>query len=367
MIGVGLSLDRKIIKLNFLMSEITITPKNYSISLDLNSTVEVWLNKRVKPDARRAKDIKNDKSKAVFDFFDWIGKSPEQVLPEDVMAWQNHLRTIEKQNNLPNINSHKKDFLAPGTIYNRLSALSNYYEFLRQDAEMARFIPVNPARVTLPKAPGAFQSKSVKALKYEELYALVQIVEDHAATNHQRYLRDFAILQMYIVTGRRREEIISLVGDNIIPTEDRFIIRNKVKGGNYLTFEMNDPIAQNALFTYLEATNRGVEIFETNEPLWLRHSNGGRNLEKIALTSHGFSKNIKKYALEAGLKKFHIHQLRHTYAKIVSESSESMAETQEALGHSNIKTTETYVQRLAIKKDKFSGSVREALRKAKKS
>ena len=52
-----------------------------------------------------------------------------------------------------------------------------------------------------------------------------------------------------------------------------------------------------------------------------------------------------------------------TFAKIVSEYSESMAETQEALGHSNIKTTQIYVQRLAVKKDKHSKSIRDALKK----
>ena len=40
-----------------------------------------------------------------------------------------------------------------------------------------------------------------------------------------------------------------------------------------------------------------------------------------------------------------------------------MAETQEALGHSNIKTTQIYVQRLAVKKDKHSKSIRDALKK----
>ena len=72
---------------------------------------------------------------------------------------------------------------------------------------------------------------------------------------------------------------------------------------------------------------------------------------------------MKLYALEAGIKNFHIHRLRHTFAKMVSEVSESMADTQEALGHSNIKTTQIYVQRLAVKKDKFSKSIREALKK----
>jgi len=69
------------------------------------------------------------------------------------------------------------------------------------------------------------------------------------------------------------------------------------------------------------------------------------------------------YALEAGIKHFHIHLLRHTFAKIVSEYSESMAEIQEALGHNNIKTTQIYVQRLAVKKDKHSKSIRDALKK----
>ena len=46
---------------------------------------------------------------------------------------------------------------------------------------------------------------------------------------------------------------------------------------------------------------------------------------------------MKLYATEAGISNFHIHCLRHSFAKIVSEYSESMAETQEALGHSNIK------------------------------
>lgn len=69
------------------------------------------------------------------------------------------------------------------------------------------------------------------------------------------------------------------------------------------------------------------------------------------------------YALETGIRHFHIHRLRHTFAKIVSEYSKSMAETQEALGHSNIKTTQIYVQRLAVKKDKHSKSIRDALKK----
>jgi site-specific recombinase XerD len=83
------------------------------------------------------------------------------------------------------------------------------------------------------------------------------------------------------------------------------------------------------------------------------------------ITSHRFANRIKIYAIEAGIRNFHIHHLRHTFAKIVLEVSESMAETQEALGHSNIKTTQIYVQRLAVNKDKFSKSIRKMLKNDK--
>jgi integrase len=70
---------------------------------------------------------------------------------------------------------------------------------------------------------------------------------------------------------------------------------------------------------------------------------------------------MKKYAEAAGIKDFHLHRLRHTYARIVSETAESLTETQEALGHSNLQTTKLYVQTLGIKKDKFSSAIRDRL------
>ncbi len=196
----------------------------------------------------------------------------------------------------------------------------------------------------------------------EELARLLDVVANHANKKQPVYLRDNAILQFYVATGRRRAEIISLRGNNIEIKDGRFFIRAKVKGGAFLNFELNDETTQNALFEYLEATNR-IDIFGTDEPLWLRHDRGVKSSKKKNLTSHGFVRRMEVYASEARISHFHIHRLRHTFAKIVSEYSESMAETQEALGHSNIKTTQIYVQRLAVQKDKHSKSIRDALKK----
>jgi site-specific recombinase XerD len=322
-------------------------PESFSISLDVGAVVESWLTRTVNSSLKRANDIRNDKSKAVFDFFDFCGKSAEQVLPSDVEEWRWNLKTQK---------------LADGTVYNRISALSQFFEYLRNEAGMIKLIPINSAKVSLPKAQKPFQSESVKALSQRELKKLLEIVENHVLDRQPIHLRDFAILQFYVATGKRRTEIISLRADSIEINDGRFFIKAKVKGGYFVNFELDDPATQNALFDYLTATNR-IDVIGKNEPLWLRHDKGANGNQKQGLTSHGFANRMKLYALEAGIKNFHIHRLRHTFAKIVSEVSESMADTQEALGHSNIKTTQLYVQRLAVKKDKFSKSIREVLKK----
>jgi len=315
--------------------------------LDIYSVVESWLTRTVNPSLKRSNDIRNDKSKAVFDFFDFCSKTAEQILPGDVEEWRVHLKI---QN------------LADGTVYNRISALAQFFDYLRTEVGLITWIPVNPARASLPKASKPFQSESVKALSREELGRLLEVVEKRALDKSAVHLRDHALLQFYVATGRRRAEIINLRGNSIEIKDGRFFIKAKVKGGFFLNFELADETTQTALFDYLAATNR-TGIFGTDEPLWLRHDKGAGKNQMKGLTSHGFARRMEIYALEAGILHFHIHRLRHTFAKIVSEYSESMADTQEALGHSNIKTTQIYVQRLAVKKDKHSKSIRDALKK----
>ncbi|MDQ3254429.1 MAG: site-specific integrase, partial [Acidobacteriota bacterium] len=72
------------------------------------------------------------------------------------------------------------------------------------------------------------------------------------------------------------------------------------------------------------------------------------------LTSRAFADNLKAYAEQAGIPRMHIHQTRHTYARIVAEETGSYHDTQEALDHENAATTRVYVQRITIKVDKHS-------------
>ncbi len=71
---------------------------------------------------------------------------------------------------------------------------------------------------------------------------------------------------------------------------------------------------------------------------------------------------IKRYAREAGVGEVHLHQTRHTFARIVQETTGSFNETQEALDHENLATTRIYVQRIAVKADKHSRKIAERVR-----
>ena len=67
--------------------------------------------------------------------------------------------------------------------------------------------------------------------------------------------------------------------------------------------------------------------------------------------------NLKRYARQAGIGSIHLHQTRHTFARMVAEDSGSITETQDALGHKNVATTRVYVQRIAVRRDRHSEQI----------
>ena len=135
---------------------------------------------------------------------------------------------------------------------------------------------------------------------------------------------------------------------------DIITLTGGVKGGDYVAREVADPTVRDALVDYLTASGR-LDRMKAESPLWTRHDRAGK--PGSPLTSHAFVKNLKRYAQQAGIDDIHLHQTRHTYARIVAEETGSITETQDALGHKNLATTRVYVQRVAVKKDKMSGKV----------
>jgi integrase/recombinase XerD len=211
----------------------------------------------------------------------------------------------------------------------------------------------------MPKCPKPYQTESTKALDDEQVTALLRVVMKKAEVGGITGLRDYALLLFFITIGMRRKEVIGLRGADLEMREDDFVVRCKVKGGDYVSRSVSDPAAREALFDYLVACGR-TNALGSERPLWTRHDCVGR--PGAPLTSHAFDKNLKRYAPDAGLGHVHIHQTRHTFARIVAEETGGIVETQDALGHKNLATTRVYVGRIAVKRDKFGPRITARLK-----
>jgi integrase len=308
----------------------------------LRNAIALWADATTAPGSARRGNLLRDKTAMVGAFFAHTCKPPEQVTEIDVKAWQAELEGRG---------------LAAATVYGYLSRLSSFYQWALQEPALAQRIGRNPVRLARPKAPRAYQTESTQALSDQELAALLQAVKRRADAGDVVGKRDYAMLLLYALTGMRRAEIASLRwGD--VRLGETLTITAQVKGGQYQSREVADPAVQTALVGYLRAAGRWGRL-AAEDPLWVRHDRAGG--AGAGLSSHGFVKNLKMYGREAGLAHIHLHQTRHTYARLVGELTGSVVETQDALGHRNAATTRVYLQRVTVKRDKHSRKIAERL------
>jgi integrase len=314
-------------------------PAGQTVNLALLNAIHLWAAATTGAESACRQDLLRSKRQAVSSFFAHCGKHPGEVTALDVQAWRGAL---------------EGKGLKPATVYARVSRLSSFYSWVMRDPALGPFIKGNPADFARPKAPKAYQTESSKALDDEQLGALVRVVMRRAATGDVVGKRDYALLLLFITTGMRRQEVIGLRGSDLELREDDLVVRCRVKGGDYVGRAVNEPLVREALLDYLKSCGRGNAL-GSDRPLWTRHDRAGR--PGAPLSSHSFSKNLKGYAREAGVGKIHVHQTRHTFARIISEETGSIVETQDALGHKNLATTRVYIGRIAVKRDKHSRQI----------
>ena len=318
-------------------SETALVLAQTDLQVALCGAVLLWASTTTSVSERRP-DLLRDKQRIILSFFRHSGKLPSEVEPADVQEWLKDLAGKE---------------ISAGTCYQHACLLSSFYSWAMRDPEIGQHIRRNPARLARPKAPKPYQTESVKALSDEEVVALVSAVRRRAQAGDLAGKRDYALLLLYLATGLRRQEAISLRGKDVHLGET-LVLEYRAKGGDYRSREIREPQVKDALLDYLSAAKR-LHALKTDAPLWTRHDRAGK--PGAALTSHCFVKNLKKYAKEAGVKDFHLHRTRHTFARIVSEFTGDITATQNALDHQNRSTTRVYVQRIAVKKDVYSNEI----------
>ncbi len=314
----------------------------------LRGAIQLWAEGSTSA-GERFYDLVRDKRSAVEEFFRLVDKHPAEIKPHDVQEWRQELEARD---------------LKPNTVYSLVSRLSSFYRWLMRDPVIGAHVKTNPALLARPKRPKPYQSGSTKSLTDEEMNRLIASVKSRADAGSVTAKRDYVLLLLYFLTGLRRRELISLRGTDVELKEQGLILKYIRKGGKYGAREVLDAESVEALIEYLRFSGR-MNVFESERPLWTRHDRAGR--AGAPLSSHSFVKNLKSYADSAGIQHIHLHQTRHTFARIYSEDSGSMIETQDALDHEHVGTTRAYVQTIAVKKDKSSGSIRSRMEAAQPS
>lgn len=203
-----------------------------------------------------------------------------------------------------------------------LVTIRGFYRFLVQEKVLRH----DPARlVDLPKSG----LKLPEVLSFEEIKLLL----DAPDSKKPNGVRDGAMLELLYAAGLRVSELVNLKLRDI--NLEAGYVRVYGKGSK----ERVVPIglhAKRKIEYYLKSA-RGILLKNIASP-YLFVARAGK-----PMTRQGFWKLLKRYALQAGLKrKITPHSLRHSFASHLLEGGADLRAVQIMLGHVDIATTQIY-------------------------
>lgn len=185
----------------------------------------------------------------------------------------------------------------------------------------------NPAKGL--KAP-KIEKRPPEVLSEEEIKRLLDQPSSHAP----KELRDKAMMELLYATGIRVSELISLELSDVNLQLEYVTCRDEHK-------ERAVPFgdtAKRALELYL-AKSRPLLVGDANCRLLFTNCSGE------PMSRQGFWKIVKYYGRQAGLAgEITPHTLRHSFAAHLLGNGADLKSVQELMGHSDISTTQVYMQ-----------------------
>lgn len=160
----------------------------------------------------------------------------------------------------------------------------------------------------------------------------VDLLLNQPSGNSPKELRDKAMMELLYATGIRVSELIGLQLEDL-NLRMGYIICHEGEKERIIPF---GNMAKRALQTYLQ-TARKTFLKEESDMLFTNRLGG-------AMSRQGFWKLLKAYAKEAGIDKdITPHTLRHSFAAHLLQNGADLKSVQEMLGHSDISSTQMYV------------------------
>jgi integrase/recombinase XerC len=219
------------------------------------------------------------------------------------------------------------------TVGARIACLSSFYRFTIRMGLLA----ANPCDAV--ERPRAVPSVA-RGLSADEVRRLLAVVPDTVAGR-----RDRALLLTFVLTGRRRAEVIGLTAGDISLEGETAFYRYRGKGGKRGRRELPRP-AYEALCATL--TDAGLSLAEMDPGASLWQAGAGSR----GVTSSTFYARFRRYLRAAGLAPTGLHILRHTAAKLRRDAGASIEAVSSFLDHSSLAVTSVYLRRLEGEADR---------------
>jgi len=173
---------------------------------------------------------------------------------------------------------------------------------------------------------------AIKSVNTDELTRLFATLKNPDQLKTFAGKRDLAMISLLLDSGVRKGELLSMRRIDLDTANRVFSVKGKT-GPRVAHYS---EVAKKPIGDYLKAR---LALVGNNQPdsdaLWL-------SIDGETLSVGGFDSVIARLRHKAGVT-FHVHQLRHTFALDMSHKV-SVFELRDLLGHSNITTTQIYVQ-----------------------
>lgn len=209
------------------------------------------------------------------------------------------------------------------TISRTLASIRALCQYLIREG----MINENPARViALPK----IDKKIPKILTESQITCLLE----QPNVNDIKGIRDRAMLELIYATGIRVSELIGLKVTDINLQQGYIICRDSQK-------ERTIPIGKSAI------TALNHYLIQVRHILLKDHLENALfvNFNGHHMTRQGFWKILKSYAKALNLSgEITPHMLRHSFAAHLVQNGANLKSVQQMLGHSDIATTQVYMQ-----------------------
>jgi len=221
--------------------------------------------------------------------------------------------------------------LGPSTIARRLSVARRFFAFLNRQGVIDR----SPAEDV--RSQPVSQEGKTPALTVEEAQALIAQPD----LNTSKGWRDFALLNLLVRTGLRRQEAADLTCASIEESNGYHILRVMGKGGKERTLRLTEEALQPVnLWLRVGNLTGGDPLF----PAWDGKGAGRLSHPLRHLSGAAVWNLVTAYANQAGLngKRISPHCLRATFTTLAIEGGAPVHRTSHDLGHTDLKTTTRY-------------------------